>query len=338
MANLHIYYHIMNQALISSLSIAPMIDWTYSHFRVLMRMLAPRALLYTEMLTPAAILHQPERSLAHHAMEYPLALQLGGSDSHALLKAALIAQEQGYQEINLNLGCPSDRVQSGHFGVCMMRKPELVAECMIALKSSLSVPVTAKMRIGIDHDDSFSYFADFAKVLIDSGADKLIVHARKAWLKGLSPKQNRTVPAINYDFVYTLKSLYSALPIVVNGNIQTLEAVLAQLEKVDGVMLGRLACDNPYAIAEIHHALFNEHPLLSRVATLSQYAEYACQQRALGINASLLIKPILNMAHGLPHARLWKEALLELARGGIFDGFAKSLDILRQIESECVLA
>lgn len=322
----------MNQALISSLSIAPMIDWTYSHFRVLMRMLAQNALLYTEMITPGAMLHQSKRSLEHHASEYPLALQLGGADPGALVEAALIAESQGFQEINLNLGCPSDRVQSGYFGACMMREPLLVGQCIKALKGALSIPVTAKTRIGIDHDDSFAYFSDFAKVLIDSGADKLIVHARKAWLKGLSPKQNRTIPPIQYDYVYQLKALYPHVPIVVNGHIQDIEAIQSHLQLVDGVMLGRLACDHPYAIAEIHHVLFNTPELLSRSAILTQYAAYACQQRDLGANASLLIKPILNMAHGLPNARTWKNALLELTRSGDFDGLKKPLAILQEIE------
>ena len=183
-------------SLISMLAIAPMIDWTYIHFRVLMRILAPQALLYTEMQTVGAIFNNPARALAHHAIEYPLALQLGGADKAALVKCAQIAEQQTFSEINLNLGCPSDRVQAGRFGACLMAEPKLVSECIQAMKTAVSIPITAKVRIGIDQQDSYDYFSSFVRQLVDAGCDKVIVHARKAWLHGLSPKQNRTIHCI----------------------------------------------------------------------------------------------------------------------------------------------
>lgn len=297
-----------------------MIDWTYVHFRVFMRLLAPNALLYTEMQTPGAIIHNPKRALAFHEIEQPLlALQLGGADKYALVECAKIAEQQGFQEINLNLGCPSDRVQAGRFGACLMAEPEHVADCINALKNSVTIPITAKTRIGIDHQDSYEFFSGFARHLVEAGSDKLIIHARKAWLKGLSPKQNRTIPPVNYDYVYALKKELSHIPVVINGNINTIEEIQTHLNEVDGVMVGRLAYQNPYAIACIHHALYPENPLLSRDIILLQYLEYLHTIDPTGIPLSLFTKPILNMTHGVPHARAWKEELLKAQHSGDFN-------------------
>lgn len=296
-------------SLISKLAIAPMIDWTYSHFRVFMRLLAPQALLYTEMQTTGAITHQPKRALDFYPRETPLALQLGGSDPSALAASAKLAERMGYQEINLNLGCPSDRVQSGRFGACLMADVKLVTECIHALKNAVNLPVTAKTRIGIDHLDSYAFFEDFAHQLVEAGCDKLIVHARKAWLHGLNPKQNRTIPPVQYDYVYQLKKTLPQIPIVINGNIESLEAVHAHLQQVDGVMLGRLACQNPYAIALIHHALYPDYALLTREQYLQHYVAYLQQIDTTHVAISLVIKPLLNLFHGLPGARAWKAQL-----------------------------
>lgn len=303
-------------ALISPLSIAPMIDWTYTHFRVFMRILAPHVLLYTDMQTPGAIINRAERALYFHESEQPLALQLGGVDAALLAECAERAWQCGFAEVNLNLGCPSDRVQAGRFGACLMAEPEYVAHCIAAMKAKVSIPVTAKIRIGIDHQDSYTFFAAFVKQLLDAGCDKIIVHARKAWLHGLSPKQNRTIPPLKYDYVYQIKQDYPDIPIVINGNIQELESVHQHLEKVDGVMLGRLACQNPYAIAKIHHGLFPEIPLLSRYECLKKYLNYMFSIKTTNIPMSFLLKPIMNIAHGLPNARSWKNLLLNVQQHG----------------------
>lgn len=297
-------------ALISSLAIAPMIDWTYTHFRVLMRILAPTALLYTEMQTTGAVINNPNKSLLFNPLEQPLALQLGGSDKASLVECAKIAEQTGFVEVNLNLGCPSDRVQAGRFGACLMKEPAHVANCIQAMKQAVRIPITAKTRIGIDHDDSYSFFEKFAGYLIDAGCDKLIVHARKAWLHGLNPKQNRTIPPINYDYVYQLKAIHPTIPIVINGNINALASIHTHLQQVDGVMLGRLACQNPYAIAEIHHALNPMHPLIDRYDALHEYIRYAASAEKQGVRCNLLLKPIMNMLHGIPNARAYKQAIM----------------------------
>nr|WP_255411168.1 tRNA dihydrouridine(20/20a) synthase DusA [Legionella sp. km535] len=318
----------------SKLSIAPMIDWTYTHFRVLMRLLAPHALLYTEMQTTGAVVNNPERSLFFSAMEHPIALQLGGSDQHALAQCAAIAEQKGYDEINLNLGCPSDKVQAGRFGACLMNEPVQVAKCIRALKQAVTIPVTAKTRIGIDNQDSYAFFSDFAHRLIDAGCDKLIVHARKAWLSGLNPKQNRTIPPVNYDYVYRLKQEIPHIPIIINGNIVTIRDIEEHLRHVDGVMLGRLACDNPYRIAEIHHALYPQSGQIKRSTLLIRYLDYLSVEHKKGTPLSLLIKPIFNLAHGLPGASQWKKKLMQFLQSKNTEGCAELIDYLNDLESK----
>lgn len=298
--------------LLSPLAIAPMIDWTNTYFRIMMRILAPSALLYTEMQTAGAIAHNPVRNLYFNSLEKPLALQLGGADPEALLQAAQQAEVLGYDEINLNIGCPSDRVQSGRFGACLMAEPEHVAQIIRTLKQSIQLPVTVKTRIGIDHQDEYAFFANFVECVVNAGCDKLIVHARKAWLKGLSPKQNRTVPPINYDFVYRIKQSYPSLPVVINGNITDIDSIRMHLSRVDGVMLGRLACNNPYAIAAIHHALYPEIALPTRQAAVENYCKTLQSLAISKVPLSILLKPLFNLAHGLPNARSWKQHLMKI--------------------------
>ncbi|MBA2652241.1 MAG: tRNA dihydrouridine(20/20a) synthase DusA [Tatlockia sp.] len=311
-----------------------MIDWTNTHFRVFMRLIAPKALLYTEMQTVGAIVNNPLRALGFQASEQPLALQLGGSDKEGLVHCAKLAEEKFFTEINLNLGCPSDKVQAGRFGACLMAEPKHVADCIRALKDTLSIPVTAKTRIGIDSQDSYEFFADFAQQLIDAGCDKLIVHARKAWLKGLNPKQNRTIPPLHYDYVYKLKNENKHLPIVINGNINTLSEIKQHMQQVDGVMLGRLACQNPYALAAIHHYFYPQISQRSRHAILAEYVNYAQQQFAQGVPLSLLLKPIFNLAHGLPGAKFWKEQLARILQLKKLEGFEILETHMRQMEEE----
>lgn len=312
-------------SLFSPIAIAPMIDWTYVHFRVLMRILAPNALLYTEMQTTGAIEYNAERALEYLPREQPLALQLGGADKAALVRCAQQAEASGFSEINLNLGCPSDRVQAGRFGACMMAESHHVAECISAMKQAVSIPVTAKTRIGIDEQDSYEYFSNFAHALVDAGCDKLIVHARKAWLNGLSPKQNRTIPPLHYDYVYRIKAEFPHIPVVINGNIQTLDEMKHHLRFVDGVMIGRLACQNPYQIAILHHALYPEVPLISRTEALRSYIDYVLSLGKHHGGIGHFIKPILNLTHGLPGSKAWREQVTQVQRKGDVSGL---LDVL----------
>lgn len=306
------YFLIVSNVLSLKLAIAPMIGWSYTHFRVLMRMLAPQALLYTEMQTSAAVHNNPKRALSFHGMENPLALQLGGADAQALAQCAFKAQQLGYDEINLNLGCPSNKVQAGRFGACLMKEPERVVQCIRAMKQAVSIPVTAKIRIGIDHQDNFAFFSSFAHRLVEAGCEKLIVHARKAWLTGLNPKQNRTIPPVQYDFVYQLKEEMPHIPLVINGNVTAIKEIERHLELVDGVMVGRLACDNPYQIATIHQALYPFSTKTSCDQIFFQYKKYLLKEHAKGGSLSLLLKPIFNLLHGKPGAKLWKKKLMEV--------------------------
>lgn len=299
----------MNAALISPLSIAPMIDWSNTHFRVWMRLLAPCALVYTEMQTTGAVLHRPEKALYFDPREHPVALQLGGADLKQLAQCAQMAEQQGFAEVNLNLGCPSDKVQAGNFGACLMQDPERVADCISAIRAAVHIPVSAKVRIGINHQDSFEFFHDFVQMLVTAGCDKLIVHARKAWLQGLNPKQNRTIPPLHYDYVYRIKALFPHIPVVINGNIQSLEEVQTHMGQVDGVMLGRIACQNPYQIAHIHAGLFPSHTILTRTEVLEAYWEYMRYQIQRGVPLTILTKHLYNFACAMPYAKRWKSSL-----------------------------
>jgi tRNA-dihydrouridine synthase A len=319
------------------LSIAPMIDWSYSAFRIWMRLLAPKALVYTEMQTTGAVCHNPAKALNFHPIEHPIALQLGGACPKALREASLAAEEAGFDEINLNLGCPSDKVQAGRFGACLMREPAQVADCIAAMRQAVSLPISAKTRIGIDNEDSYAFFSAFVKELVDAGCQKLIVHARKAWLHGLNPKQNRTVPPLHYDYVYQIKQAYPQLPVHINGNVMQLEAITQHLQCLDGVMIGRLACDNPYGIALIHKALYPETPLLSRSALFLQYWPYVVESYQQGTSLSLLIRPLLNLAFGLSGARLWKKKLMALVQTGELSAKDDLAAHLYLIESQSVV-
>lgn len=321
----------MSHILLPKLSIAPMIDWTYSHFRVLMRFLAPQALLYTEMQTTGAIRNNPARALYYLPVEHPIAIQLGGSEPYALAESAKIAEEAGYDEINLNLGCPSDKVQAGRFGACLMDEPQKVAECINAMKQAVSIPVTAKTRIGIDEQDSYLFFRDFAHRLVDAGCDKLIVHARKAWLHGLNPKQNRTIPPVNYDYVYQIKQDIPHIPVIINGNISTIKEINEHLKRIDGVMLGRLACDNPYQIEKIHNALYDS-PQRNRSQLFTQYLNYLLAEHEQGVPLSLLIKPIFNLAHGMPGASQWKKKLMQILQSRDLTLFTELTEYLSELE------
>jgi tRNA-dihydrouridine synthase A len=314
------------------LSIAPMIDWTYSHFRVFMRLLAPKALLYTEMYTVGAITHNPKRTLHFNSLEHPLALQLGGSEPIDLAQCATLAEQKGYDEININLGCPSDKVKAGHFGACLMNEPTKVRDCIQAMRQVTNIPITAKTRIGIDSQDSYEFFSRFVHQLVEAGSQKIIVHARKAWLNGLSPKQNRTIPPVIYDYVYRIKKEIPEIPFVINGNIITIEEIKKHLSYVDGVMLGRLACDNPYQIASIHEELYPHMPKLTRTQILIHYLDYLLHEHNEGAALSVLLKPLFNLAFGLPGAGLWKKKLMLILRTKDLSLFGELIEYLGEVE------
>lgn len=324
----------MSDPLLAKLSIAPMIDWSYSHFRVFMRMLAPSALVYTEMQTTGAVLNNPAKALFLNEIEQPVALQLGGSCPKQLAESAKMAEQRGFKEINLNLGCPSDRVQSGQFGACLMADSRRVSDCIKAMKDAVSLPVTAKTRIGIDEQDSYGFFLDFVSSLIDAGADKTIVHARKAWLKGLNPKQNRTIPPLHYDYVYRLKKNFPTQPIIINGHIETVDDVKTQLTEVDGVMIGRAAYQNPYQLVKIDAWLEGNQEIPLRSAIMKNYYDYLNSAFKNGEKLSLLLKPVFNIAHGLSGARYWKQRLTAIQASQQIDELPQLIEQLAMREME----
>lgn len=297
-------------------SVAPMMDWTDRHCRVFHRLLAPRALLYTEMVTAPAVIHgDRERLLGFDPVEHPVALQLGGSEPDDLAQAARIGAELGYDEINLNVGCPSDRVQSGRFGACLMREPALVRDCVAAMREavvSFDIPVTVKCRIGVDDQDEYAGLAAFVETVQQSGCAHFIVHARKAWLQGLSPKENREVPPLNYARVYRLKAEHPRLSVVINGGVSSVADVRTHLEHVDGVMLGRTAYHEPYRLAEIEHALHGT-PLPDRDEVLARLRPYVEAHLARGDRLQHITRHILGLYQGLPGARAFRRVLSEQA-------------------------
>jgi len=295
------------------ISVAPMMDYTDRHCRYLLRLVSPGALLYTEMVTAQALAHgDVERLLGFDPSEHPVALQLGGSDPVLLASAARLGADRGYHEINLNVGCPSDRVQSGRFGACLMAEPALVADCVRAMREAVSVPVTVKCRIGIDLQDDYAFFERFIATVRTAGVDTFIVHARKAYLQGLSPKENREVPPLHYDVPQRLKRQHRELKVILNGGIKSVAQVREWLPHFDGVMLGRQAYQEPYLLAELHQAFVDPAwPLPSRAAIVEQYAEYVERMLCDGHRLSLMLRHIHGLYTGFPGARSWRRFLSE---------------------------
>ena len=290
-----------------------MMDWTDSPCRVLHRCLTKNALLYTEMVTADAVLHGDRvRLLGFDPSEHPLALQLGGSDPAKLAQAARIAADFGYDEVNLNVGCPSDRVQSGRFGACLMREPALVATCVGAMRAAVPLPITVKCRIGVDDQDPEHSLRALIDACAAAGVNIFAVHARKAWLEGLSPKENRDVPPLDYELVYRIKRERPDLTILVNGGIESLEQAEAHLREVDGVMLGRAAYHNPALLAEVDARFFGG-TLIDLETAVDAYAEYVARRLAMGARLHSLIKPMLGLYNGRPGARLFRRHLSENA-------------------------
>ncbi len=290
-----------------------MMDWTDRHCRYLLRQISKHTLLYTEMVTTGAILHgDRERFLRFDRCEHPVALQLGGSEPHTLAECSRIGEDAGYDEINLNIGCPSDRVQSGRFGACLMAEPALVADCIAAMRGAVSVPVTVKTRIGIDDRDSYEELAEFIACVRQAGCETFIIHARKAFLQGLSPKENRTVPPLNYDFAYQIKRQYPDLNIIINGGITDLDAAEKHLLVVDGVMLGRSAYHNPYLLAAVDRRLFHDkHPSPTRDEVVQRMLPYIERELNRGSPLKHITRHMLGLFQGMPGARHWRRHLSE---------------------------
>lgn len=298
------------------LSIAPMMDHTDRHFRYLMRLITRRTLLYTEMVTTGALLYGPRDDLlAFSTEEHPIALQLGGSQPDKLAECAILAEDWGYDEVNLNVGCPSDRVQNGRFGACLMAEPELVAECVKRMIQKISIPVTVKTRIGIDDRDRYEHLYQFIEIVRAAGCNTFIIHARKAWLSGLSPKQNREIPPLQYQIVHQLKQDFPDLEIVINGGFTNLEQVGSQLAMVDGVMIGRGVVHNPYLLAEADRQIFGVRSAVpSREAILERYLRYIEQQLVQGARLQAMTRHVLGLYLGQYGARKFRRILTENAR------------------------
>jgi tRNA-dihydrouridine synthase A len=324
-----------------------MMDWTDRHCRYLHRLIAPGALLYTEMVVDQAILHGPrERLLGFDPAEHPVALQLGGSDPELLASAAAIGASVGYDEINLNCGCPSDRVQSGRFGACLMREPDRVAEAVRAMREAVAerLPVTVKCRLGVDEDDSEAFFRSFIDRVAAAGCEVFIVHARKAWLHGLSPKENRELPPLDYERVYRLKRDRSELSVILNGGLDAGAQTLDALKKVDGVMLGRHAYQHPWdlALLEARIAVLDQpgpsqpnhapiHVDDRRAAIVARYVEYMRQRLAAGDPVRVLLRPLLGMFPGAAGAKAWRRALSAADLSSIASAPERLLDLLPDI-------
>lgn len=320
------------------LSVAPMMDWTDRHCRYFHRLLSPHARLYTEMVTSAALVRGGQlRLLEHSQQEHPVALQLGGSDPQELAQASHLGAQAGYDEINLNVGCPSDRVQSGRFGACLMREPLLVGDCVKAMRDAVAdsnrhVPVTVKCRIGVDDQDDYAGLQHFTETMLEAGVEVLIVHARKAWLQGLSPKENREIPPLDHARVYRLKCEFPELVVVINGGITTVEQVQTHLAHLDGVMLGRAAYHDPYLLARLEHALHGE-PLPARDDVLLRMYPYVEAELARGAAMKHISRHLLGLYQGEPGARAFRRTISE---GAHLPGAGWTL--LERAQASCRLA
>jgi tRNA-dihydrouridine synthase A len=296
--------------------VAPMMDWTDRHDRYFLRRISARARLYTEMITTQAILRGDRaRLLDFDAAEHPLALQIGGADPQDMAECARIAEDWGYDEININVGCPSDRVQSGRFGACLMREPDLVADCVAAMRAKVAIPVTVKCRIGVDDQEPETVLPAFIDCVAEAGCETFIIHARKAWLKGLSPAENRDVPPLDYPLVHAVKASRRDLTIVINGGINDLDAAATHLDVVDGVMLGRAAYQTPWTLAEVDRLVFGEERATpDRWDVAEAMVEYAARRGAEGVPLKSITRHMMGLFHGLPGARSWRRMLGEQAR------------------------
>lgn len=303
----------MKQDLDYTFSVAPMMDWTDRHCRAFHRVLSNRALLWTEMVTADAVIHgDRDRLIGFSDEEHPIVLQLGGNEPEKMAEAARVAEAFGYDEVNINCGCPSDRVQSGAFGACLMREPETVAACVAAMRAAVSIPVTVKCRIAIDEDPPRETLFGFVDHVSDAGCDVFTVHARKAWLKGLSPKENREIPPLDYDLVAELKQARPDLTIILNGGIKTLEECQTHLQTFDGVMLGRAAYQTPALLGSVDQALYDpDAAKVDPLDAVARYRPYIAARLEEGVRLSSITRHMLGLFNGQPGARLWRRTLSE---------------------------
>ncbi len=301
------------------LSVAPMMDYTDRHLRYQLRLISKHVTLFTEMVTTGAVLRGDRRMLLEHAQEeHPVALQLGGDDAGALAECAAIAEEWGYDEVNLNCGCPSDRVVSGAFGASLMRTPAKVADALAAMAKATKLPVSVKHRIGVDDLDSYEHMDGFVRTVADAGCTRFTVHARKAWLQGLSPHQNRTIPPLRYEDVYRLKAAYPHLWIEINGGITSLDAAEAHLGRVDSVMIGRWFMDDPFGLADVDSRIYGDPtPPPTREEVARKMADYATQDLGPGFKPRHALRHLLPLFNGLPGARIWRRTLTEGMTAGV---------------------
>jgi tRNA-dihydrouridine synthase A len=301
----------------SEISVAPMMDWTDRHCRYFMRLLSPSIVLYTEMVTAAALRHgDVDKLLRFDSAEHPVVLQVGGSEPQLMADAARMGAEKGYDEINMNVGCPSDRVQSGQFGACLMSSPALVAECIGAMRAACDVPVTVKTRIGIDDFDDYDFLRAFVDTVAKAGCETFVVHARKAILQGLSPKENRSVPILNYERVYRLKEDLPELTIILNGGVSSVAESRQHLERVDGVMIGRLAYHQPWYLTKLENAFGTAGVAPTRHDVVHRMLPYIENELAAGAQLKHITRHMLGLFAGLPGARAWRRYLSENAHQG----------------------
>lgn len=335
------------------LSIAPMLDCTDRHERYFLRLISKHILLYSEMVVASGLLHcdNTDMFLGHEEFEQPAVLQLGGNNPDYLARASKLVEKAGFKEVNLNCGCPSDRVQNGNFGACLMKEKNTVVDCFKAMQDAVSIPVSIKCRIGVDELDSWEFFRDFIQTISDAGCNYFIVHARKAWLNGLSPKENREIPPLHYDFVHRLKKEMPNLNIAINGGIKTLDQVEEQLKDLDGVMVGREAYDNPWFLRDADSRIFNDNRTesndpteiisgkarpSSRKALLEAYLPYVEKQTSMGCPATILVKHLYGLFTGLPGARKYRQILSNESpktknHGGAVELIRKAMDQVSEV-------
>ena len=311
-------------------SIAPMMQYTDMHDRYLLRLISKKVFLYTEMVTTGAILYgKCFHQLEFNKEEHPVAIQLGGSDVDDLVKSAKIAEDYGYDEINLNVGCPSDRVQKGRFGACLMLEPEHVAECLSAMQTNVKVPVTIKCRLGVDHHEDYEFLYNFVNIVQDAGIKHFIIHARNGILKGLSPRQNRHIPPLKYDYVYQLKKDFSNLNITINGGIKTIDECKDHLKYVDGVMIGRAAYENPFLIKDIDTELYGvESNVNSKKSILNEYLDYVEERLKEGYDLSRMMKHLFGLSRGDKFAKTFRIKILEVIKKESLNKHRKELEDL----------
>lgn len=335
--NFNIGKVIMSQPINRTISVAPMLDWTDKHCRYFLRQISQHTLLYTEMVTTGAIIFGKGDYLAYNQEEHPVALQLGGSDPTDMARCTSEAQKYGYDEVNINVGCPSDRVQNGRFGACLMAEPNTVAACIKTMQSEVDIPVTVKSRIGIDEMDEYKDLSHFIETVAASGCDTFIVHARKAWLKGLSPKQNRDIPPLMYDRVYQLKQEFPDLHISLNGGVKTLDEVQSHLAHIDGVMIGREVYSNPYILAEVDKRFYqNDAPIKTRFEVVQNMLPYVEQQISEGARVWHIARHMLGLFQGQPGGRIWRRYLSQngTKAGAGLELLTDAIDVLLEAQTK----